>query len=151
MNNGILSKENISLSESLNTQDQVFNRIVDIAYKGNLINSKSKIIKGLKKREDQSTTGFLDGFAIPHVFSKEVISTSIVILTTANGVDWKSLDGKLTSFFITLLIPKDSQNEHLKILSSISRLLMDEEIRNRLLSVNNKDEIYDLLNPVVNL
>lgn len=149
LDNNILNAENIFLNERLTSKQSVFERVAEIAMNNNITKSKTEIINGLLERENQSTTGFLDGFAIPHVLSKEVSIPSVIILKTTDGIDWQSLDGRLTSFFIALLIPGDNQNHHLKLLSSIARLLMDEGIREKLILANSSKEVRELLMPVV--
>ena len=49
-----------------------------------------------------------------------------------------------------IAVPKESEgNEHLKILQMLSRKLMDDNYRDRLLSVQTKEEAYNLLDEIV--
>lgn len=149
MQSTILHMDNIKLNVDLNSKQEVFDYVADFALKNNLITSRQDILNGLFERERLSTTGFFDGFAIPHVISESVDVPSIVILKTKNGIDWNALDGKLTSFFIVLLIPETSENVHLNILSSIARLLMDEDVRKKLLLAHDKEEIYEYFSKAI--
>lgn len=48
-----------------------------------------------------------------------------------------------------IAVPKESVgNEHLKILQLLSRQLMDEEYREKLLAVGSKEEAYRLLEEI---
>jgi len=48
-----------------------------------------------------------------------------------------------------IAVPKDSEgDQHLKILQMLSRQLMDEEYREKLLNVETKEEAYELLEEV---
>nr|MDH3177022.1 PTS sugar transporter subunit IIA [Bacillus pumilus] len=47
-------------------KSSVFAAIADIAYKAGICTSPEDVKKGLAEREALSTTGFQDGFAIPH-------------------------------------------------------------------------------------
>ncbi|WP_339284632.1 PTS sugar transporter subunit IIA [Oceanobacillus sp. FSL K6-3682] len=145
----LLKSAYISLHENLASKQAVFERIAEIAVNNHITGCKNEIINGLFQRENQSTTGFLDGFAIPHVISETVNHASVFILKNEEGIDWASLDGQETIFFIALLIPEKSQSHHLKLLSAIARLLMDEEIRQKLLQATDKEEISNLLTPAV--
>ncbi|WP_080872702.1 PTS sugar transporter subunit IIA [Oceanobacillus timonensis] len=145
----VLQLENIFLHETLTSKQEIFERIAEIAFHKRAIDCQKDIVDGLFERENQSTTGFLDGFAIPHVISNKVNQVSVFILKNEQGIDWESMDGQETIFFIALLIPEESQSHHLKILSSIAKLLMDEKIRQKLLQAANKEEIYGLLTPAV--
>ncbi|MRA64035.1 hypothetical protein GH818_28070, partial [Bacillus thuringiensis] len=49
-----------------------------------------------------------------------------------------------------IAVPKESEgNEHLKILQMLSRKLMDDSYRERLISVQTKEEAHKLLDDIV--
>ena len=57
------------------------------------------------------------------------------------------MDGKPTSFIISLLIPdNEAGTTHLKILASIARMLMKADIKESLLLANSEQEIENILN-----
>ena len=61
------------------------------------------------------------------------------------------MDGKPTSFIISLLIPdNEAGTTHLKILASIARMLMKADIKESLLSANSEREIENILNNYLN-
>ena len=66
-----------------------------------------------------------------------------------SGIDWKSLDGTEAKLIFMIAVPKGNEgNEHLKILQMLSRKLMDDSFRERLLSVRTKAEAYKLLDEI---
>lgn len=64
--NTLFSEQNILLNESISSQREVFIKIAEHCVSNNIAISTEELIQALEEREVQSTTGFIDGFAIPH-------------------------------------------------------------------------------------
>lgn len=65
------------------------------------------------------------------------------------GIEWDSLDGKPVYLVFLLGIPaENAENTHLKILSQLSRKLMDENFVQTLKAASSKDEILYVLNEI---
>lgn len=102
--------------------------------------------KGLAEREALSTTGFQDGFAIPHTQTEVITKPALVIVRTETGIEWDAFDGKPCFFFLSLLIPKsEAGTTHLKALSALSRGLMDETKRQKLLETRTNEDMLAVL------
>lgn len=150
--NEMLNIQNIKINENLNNQHEVFERIAEIAVENNLSSSKQLVIDGLSAREEQGTTGFMEGFAIPHTKTAAIKEAGIVIITLSEGIEWESLDGQPARFIISLLIPEsEGGTTHLSLLSSISRMLMHSEVRESLLNASNEEEILKELNHAISV
>ncbi|WP_054950837.1 PTS sugar transporter subunit IIA [Numidum massiliense] len=142
----LLNPALIKIDENLKTQKDVFARIAELAVVGGIASSKRRIVKGLLAREKEGTTGFLDGFAIPHTQVKDVLKPGIVIVRTMEGVEWQSMDGKPIRFTIALFVPeREAGSTHLTLLASLSRMLVHEEARERLLAAESAQEVYEQL------
>lgn len=138
----IFKLEYIRTNENLSTKKDAFERIAELAVKQNLAVSHQPVIDGLFKREQEGTTGFLDGFAIPHTKSAAIQKPGVIILTSSEGIEWDSMDGKDVKFIIALLIPeKEGGTTHLTLLSNISRMLIYNEVRQKLLEAATPEEI----------
>lgn len=60
---------------------------------------------------------------------------------------WQSLDGQPIQFIIALFVPDTQADDaHLKLLSTVARLLMRDDIRASLKEASSADEIAKLLN-----
>jgi PTS system fructose-specific IIA component len=104
------------------------------------------LIQGLKDREKEGTTGFLDGFAIPHTKNATIQRPGIIVQMMENGVEWNSMDGQPVNIAIALLIPEsEAGTTHLNYLSKIAKMLMHEEIRKQLMDAQSEQEIFDIL------
>ena len=140
----ILREKTIYLNEDISEMKNVLRFICKEAAKQKIINvgSEKEVFQSFINRENESTTGFEDGFAIPHAVSKSIIKPTVLFVRLKNGVDWKSLDNKPTKYIIALFIPFDQRSSsHMNVLSSIAVGLMDEKFKNILKTSNNKEEI----------
>ncbi|MBR7795003.1 MULTISPECIES: PTS sugar transporter subunit IIA [Virgibacillus] len=142
----LINKDFIQLQATASSQQGVFQAIADIAKKHGIASSAEAIIEGLKQRELQSTTGFQDGFAIPHTQTEAVEKPAIIIVRTETGIEWESFDGQPAFFFLSLLIPKsEAGSTHLQALSALSRALMDEEVRQSMLDATTNEQLANIV------
>lgn len=140
----LFDKKLFFIDFNANERDDVLKFICDQAEGNNIIKRKtsSKVFKAFINRENEFTTGFEDGFAIPHAISRDIISPAIFYVRLVDGVDWSSLDSKPTKYVVALLIPEGQRrSSHMNILSSISTGLLNNNFKEILKNSENKDEI----------
>jgi fructose PTS system EIIA component len=128
----IFSEQNIFMvEEQLENKEQLFKLIAKKASELGYVYSEEECFQGLLARENQQTTGFQDGFAIPHCKDSTVKEPKLLVFKTL-PIPWDSLDGQPTIFSFVLLIPTQSEKEHLQYLAVIAKSLIDEEYRQQL-------------------
>jgi mannitol/fructose-specific phosphotransferase system IIA component (Ntr-type) len=106
--------------------------------------SEQEIYDALKKREELGSTGFGNSIAIPHCSFDTVEQFAIGILISTEGIDFDALDEKPTSCFVIIVGPSSQKNEHIHLLSSISRILNTRTVVSQLLQAGTSDEIVDI-------
>lgn len=143
----IIQTENIFLKQSLATKEAVFEFLAKQTEELAIATDEEQVYQKLVERENEGTTGMMDGFAIPHAKAISINEPNIIIVTLEQGIEWNSLDGQLINFIIALFIP-DSQagTTHLKLLSAVARLLMRNEVTEELKILQSKEAIATLLN-----
>lgn len=62
----ILDMQHITFQTSAKTKDEALQFIADFAKEQGIVKSAKAYYKGLKKREEEVTTGFKNSIAIPH-------------------------------------------------------------------------------------
>lgn len=143
----IFNLDYICVNERISSQQEAFVKIAQVAADQNLATDRQSVVDGLSRREQEGSTGFMDGFAIPHTKCAAVQKPGVVILTSTQGIEWQSMDGKPARFIISLLIPdSEAGTTHLTLLSHISRLLIHNDIRQNLLNAGTPAEILAELN-----
>ncbi|AUF83730.1 PTS fructose transporter subunit IIB [Mesoplasma syrphidae] len=149
MKDSIFSTEYIFLDQEFSSKERVFSFIASQALKLNLVSNKEALVKGFLDREKEGSTGFEDGFAIPHARIMEIKKSAVFVVRLKSPIDWNSLDGKPTKIAIALMIPEGpSGEEHLTILSSIAMKLLNTDFKRKILSTNSNKEVLELLQQV---
>ncbi len=105
----------------------------------------ASVVEVLMERERLGSTGIGDNVAIPHGKLANLSGLKVAFGRSLKGLDFESMDGKLTHLFFLLLAPVNSAGLHLKALAKISRLLMNAAFRESLMQAGNSQEIYQLL------
>jgi len=105
----------------------------------------SELTAILNERERLGSTAIGDGIAIPHGKIRGVNQIWGVFGRSLAGVDFDSLDGRLTHLFFLLVAPEDSASLHLKALARVSRLFKDGSFRDRLMNAADSAELYRLI------
>jgi nitrogen PTS system EIIA component len=103
------------------------------------------VVEVLMEREGLGSTGIGDNVAIPHGKLATLSGLKVAFGRSLRGVDFESMDGKLTHLFFLLLAPINSAGLHLKALAKISRMLMNATFRESLMRAGDRQEIYQLL------
>ncbi len=105
--------------------------------------SEEVILQGLMNREQLGSTGFGDEIAIPHCALDTIPNFVIGILCVPQGIDFETLDGKKAKLFVFIIAPKEQQNEHIRVLSSISGVLRFPEHVRELLATKDASAIRE--------
>jgi PTS system fructose-specific IIC component len=145
----LISLELIETDIKGSSKESVIDEMIEKLDQFGAINSKRKFKKAILAREKESTTGIGFSIAIPHGKSKAVVKPSVVFGVKKTGVDWESYDGTPAKLIFMIAVPEEAAgNEHLKILQMLSRKLMNEEYRERLLAIETKEQAYELLGQI---
>lgn len=131
----------IILNQEFSTQQEVFDFLGKKMEELGVVNQADDYVQALKNREEQSTTGLVDGFAIPHGKSSLIQDAAIVYIRNRQGIEWNSLDGSLITDIFALAIPENSDSNHLDSLIAISTQLMDSDVCQKLRDTQDVDMI----------
>lgn len=113
-----------------------------------LSKDEAGVLRSFHAREEEGTTGMLNGFAIPHAKTDAIDEAGVFIVKFENAIeDWGSLDGEPIRIAIALLIPDSQANTtHIKLLSKIAVMLMDEAFQSFLNDCDDTAEIAEAIN-----
>ena len=141
----LLTRECINLNLKGQTKQEIIDEMVEILYQGGKLNDKEEYKEAILAREAQSSTGLEEGIAIPHAKTSAVKIPSIAFGLSKNGVDYESLDGEPSKLFFMIAAPANASNTHIEILSKLTTMLLDDEIREKLLEVKTPEEVISIL------
>ncbi|HOB76186.1 MAG TPA: PTS sugar transporter subunit IIA [Phycisphaerae bacterium] len=103
------------------------------------------ISKSVIARENQGSTGFGKGVAVPHVKHPAIKRIAATIARSSAGVDFAALDRAPVYIVVLLLSPPDNPDQHLASMENIFRHLQRDNFRRFLRQATTKEEIIDLI------
>ncbi|MFT8187348.1 fructose PTS transporter subunit IIA [Streptococcus agalactiae] len=148
----MIDKNLIRVDVDMPLKKDVFAYLAGLVVENDYADDTDQVYKSLLSREEEGTTGMMDGFAIPHAKSQAVIKPGIAVLKLKNGVEWESMDGKLIDSVIALFIPDtEVGSTHLTYLSKIARILMKNDFKNDFKEAHEIEEIETVFNKYLEL
>ncbi|WP_295294956.1 fructose-specific PTS transporter subunit EIIC [uncultured Brachyspira sp.] len=141
----VITLDCINIDLKGQTKSEIIDEMIDILYNNGKLNNREEYKKEILKREAQSSTGMEEGIAIPHGKTNAVKIPTVAIGISKKGVDYESLDGEPSHLFFMIAAPENSNDSHIELLSKITTLLLEDDIREALLNVKSKEEVLDIL------
>ena len=96
------------------------------------------------EREAIMSTGVGKGLAIPHGKVKNLARTLASFAILQNPIDYKAIDDVPVNMVFLMVAPEAQNSVHIKLLSRISRMLNNQDFRDRLEQAGDKDKIVEV-------
>lgn len=145
----IIKDETVFLELDAASREECLEVMIGGMEKAGFVIDKNVFLKTVNEREEKGTTGIGFGVAIPHGKSSGIASAGLGFARLVKPVDWNSLDEKPVEIVFLIGVPeKEAGNEHIQILIALSRKLIHEEFRKKLLTVNSTAELYEVLQSI---
>jgi len=139
----LLATENIVLDLDVSSKKRVF-ETVGLLFENNQGIARSTVFESLFAREKLGSTGLGQGIAIPHGRIKGLKEARGAFLRLAAPVAFDSPDGKPVTLLFVLLVPEQSTEQHLQILSDLAERFSDRTCREALSSADSADAIRQI-------
>jgi len=104
-----------------------------------------EIVAALVKREQNGSTGFGKGVAVPHVKHPKVTRMAGAIGRSGAGIDFAALDHQPVYSVFLLLSPENQPQQHLAAMNSVFTNLQKDMFRRFLRQSATRQAILDLL------
>lgn len=105
----------------------------------------TEVFDSLIARERLGSTGIGHGIAIPHGRLTSLDGATCAFISLEQGVDFDAVDGQPVDLVMALLVPAESTQEHLQLLSQLAEMFSDADLRHRLRAARSSDELYRIL------
>ena len=145
MEDKIINLECIHLNLTVKSKEELLDLLSKDAVKVGAGDSSEDILEDLWNREKELPTAVGKGIAIPHCRSKSIKSSKLLFYRLNKGITWDV--NEEINLAYAILTPNGQNNQHLDILSKISRHLLrknflemlkngsEEEIVNKILEI----------------
>jgi fructose-specific phosphotransferase system IIA component len=97
------------------------------------------------ERESFDSTGIGLGIAIPHARVNTIDKLVCAVGRKREGMEYRSIDGKPVHLVFLILYPPSESHKYLYFISSLSRLVLDENLVERLMESANSTAMYKVL------
>ena len=126
-------------------KETVITELVDLLDANGLLLDRNAVLDAVMAREQTRSTGIGSGIAIPHGKCTAVKELVMAMGVAGKAIDFASVDGKPVTIVILLVSPADRTGPHIQALARISRLMLDEQFKQRLEKASSDEEAYELL------
>lgn len=142
----LIPKNMIKIGIEAEEKEDIIKELIDFAAENSeLIRNERKLFKAIIEREKKSSTAIGLGLAIPHGRTFEARDFFVVLGISKEGKDFDSIDGEPVHLFFMMSAPPDNDTKYLKAIKELSESLRSDELREKLINVENTDKAYFLL------
>jgi PTS system nitrogen regulatory IIA component len=107
--------------------------------------NRGSVIEAVMKREQMISTGMEHGVAIPHGAVDSVDDIVAALGVSEEGLDFQSIDGRLTYIIILLILPANKFSSSVQAMAGISRVLTNARIRQSIREAKDADALLDCI------
>jgi len=124
----LLMQDRVSCREDVGSKKRLLEYSSELLANSSPELSQNEIFNALINREKLGSTGLGKGVAIPHGRIASLERPLCAFVKLANPVDFDATDGQPVDLIFTLLVPEDSTEEHLQVLSTIAEIFSNAGI-----------------------
>jgi fructose-specific phosphotransferase system IIA component len=141
----ILSEKSIKIGLEVSSKQQLLEELLVMASEsGRIINSEQAMAE-IIQREKIMSTGIGNGIALPHAKTNAVSENVGALAILSNPIDYEALDSNPVNIVFMLLSKDNNVSFHLKLLSSISKMMNNPETKHNILNATSSKEILEII------
>lgn len=125
------------------SRDTAIRKLCETVYEQEEISDVESIYSAVLQREQDMGTAVEEGLAVPHARLPKIKRPIIAFGRSISGIDWNSPDGLPTRFVFLILTPAGADVQ-VQILSLISRVFSNREVREAVLKARDSQQIWDI-------
>ena len=143
-----ISKSSFLFIKDPKSKKDIFSQMANEAHLSHKIN-KNQLLNSLIKREKIGSTSVGNGIAIPHISINSLLSPKFIVCILSKGINFDSVDNINVDIIFLLLLPENPRKENLQTLASVSRLLRNSELTNKLRGCKNQESAIAIFSKVL--
>jgi mannitol/fructose-specific phosphotransferase system IIA component (Ntr-type)/Kef-type K+ transport system membrane component KefB len=107
--------------------------------------SQEELYESVVSRENEMSTAMGRGIAIPHGRIEKGVAIQGVMAIIRDGIDFDAPDNEPVKLIMLIVTPEDKKDLHLKVLSSLSSMVSDSAIRERLMAAISSEDAMEVI------
>lgn len=141
----ILDVSRIKVPLVSTTKEGVIAELIDVLKAAGDISDRDRALTAVLDRERTRTTGIGNALAIPHGKTNAVGGMVMALGKTEHPVEFGSIDNKPVHLVIMILSPLDQTGPHIQALAHVTRLLIHDAFRSKLLAAASAQEMHQAI------
>ncbi len=144
-----INKEMVFVNQELNTKQDILSFLSRKAKDLGLVDNIEVFLDSVNQREAMASTSIGYKIAIPHGICESVNQAFIGFVQVKDEFAWNPDEDQKVKIVFLIGVPKDNKNNiHLKFISQLSRKLMDDEYREKLIETLDRDYAFKTLDEI---
>tara|TARA_Y100000389_G_scaffold85549_1_gene82282 strand:+ start:2294 stop:2752 length:459 start_codon:yes stop_codon:yes gene_type:complete len=139
-----LDDSHISINDNCRSKKSILEKLSQLLSKSSGING-NKIFTELYEREKLGSTSVGNGVALPHARIKGVDYPFVSVIILDNPIDFDNIDNFDVDIIVCLIVPYEETQNHLALLSNLSKILDQISNRKKLRDARNSQQILACL------
>lgn len=140
----VLPPSNVILDLDAGSKKRVFEQ-AGLLFENNQGIARGQVFDSLFAREKLGSTGLGQGVAIPHGRIKSLKEAVGALIRMKTSIPFDAPDAIPVNLIFVLLVPERASELHLQILSELSQIFCDRNLREALLACQDASQAYQLL------
>jgi len=141
----LIEPDYFKLEMKSETKETVITELVDMLAAGGKLLDRNQVLSDVLEREKTMSTGMGHGIAIPHAKTDGIAETTVAVGIKKNGIDFDSMDGLPSQFFVLIVSPKKYCGLHVEFLAAVGSILGNEALRNAIINASTPHEAVELM------
>jgi len=136
----ILDPGVIKIAMESTDKEESFEELIDLLVRAGRISDREAALDAINRREEMRSTGIGKGVAIPHGKDESIKHITAAAGTSAEGIEFDSIDGKPVHLVFLVLAEINNPGPHLQTLSEIATCLNEPGKYDKLVNAKTPEE-----------
>jgi PTS system fructose-specific IIC component len=141
-----LKPESIAIGLEASSKEDLLEQVLKLADKNPHVLDAKKMRMACLEREKIMSTGVGKNFAIPHGKTDAVDDIVLAFATTAQPVDYGSMDNEPVRLVLLLVSKESLVSQRLRLLSRASKVMNSDAARTALMNAKTPEEVIAIFN-----
>ncbi|MCC5830298.1 MAG: PTS sugar transporter subunit IIA [Phycisphaeraceae bacterium] len=141
----ILHADCIKVPLEARDKQSAIHELADLLGAGGYLRDPAGFKDAVWRREQTRTTGIGHGIAIPHGKVEGCDRLVMAVGACSPPIDFGAIDGQPVELIFILASPLDQTGPHIQALATISRMLTDPDLRNRVKKAASAADLYRII------
>ena len=126
-------------------KESAIEELVNLLDENGTLLDRDMALKAVLMREQTRSTGIGSAIAIPHGKCNAVKELVMALGIAKEPIDFSSVDDKPVKTILLLVSPANQTGPHIQALAKISRLMLDDDFKQKLENTESAEQAYELI------